>query len=132
MRTLLCNMTLLIGELVPENDDCWGLLLMLIDIVNIVCRKRISSKTPNMLRICIQEYLETLSELFPNSCKPKHHLLIHYPMVMSYVGLLWHLSSMRDESKHQQCKTIARTSRNRTNVCRTIAIKHQLVLNYIY
>lgn len=37
---------------------------------------------------------------------------------------------MRFESKHREGKITSRASVNRINVCRTIAIKHQLRLNY--
>lgn len=40
------------------------------------------------------------------------------------------MSSIRCESKHRVGKLTSKTSFNRTNVCRTIAIKDQLRLNY--
>lgn len=82
------------------------------------------------LEAAVGEYLTLLSNLFSKShLKPKHHHLIHYPRVLRLVGPLNRISSMRYEAKHQFGKNVAHISRNRINVCRTIAIKHQYLLN---
>ena len=79
----------------------------------------------------ISEYLETASRLFgADYLKPKHHFLLHYPRIMKLMGPLGNISSMRYEAKHSQGKTVAKVSRNRVNVCRTIALKEAYVLNF--
>lgn len=61
--------------------------------------------------------------------KPKHHFLIHYPTIMKFIGPLNRISCFRNESKNKEGKSFTKVSTNRTNVCRTIAIGHQLKLN---
>lgn len=39
---------------------------------------------------------------------------------------------MRYEAKHRISKISANTSSNRRNICKTLAIKHQLQLNYLF
>lgn len=90
----------------------------------------ILSGTSGILVIKIAEYMETLTRLFPDSIKPKHHLLIHYSSVMKLVGPLWKISCMRFESKNQDGKASSKTSNNRINIDHTTAMKHQLRFSY--
>jgi len=47
-------------------------------------------------------------------------------------GPVVHFWSMRYEAKHRISKISARSSFNRRNICKTLAIKHQLQLNDIF
>ena len=49
---------------------------------------------------------------------------------MRAVGPLWNISCICLESIHRNGKVTSRESISRVNVCRTIASKHQLILNY--
>ena len=82
-----------------------------------------------ILKVLISDYLESLTKLFPNSVKPKHLFLIHYPRILFFCGPLWKLSTMRFEAKHREGK-ITSHHFSRVDVCKTIAIKNQLRLNY--
>lgn len=130
MLNLVRNLNVMIGLLIPEGEEHWQLLLMLQEILEIVLSKKVTVETPQLLTIKIYDYLSLLSEKFPNSLKPKHHFLVHYPSVMRQVGPLWHINCMKFESKHREAKQISHSSICRVNVCRTIALKHQLILNY--
>lgn len=52
-------------------------------------------------------------------------------MVMKF-GPIVNFWSMRYEAKHRLLKISANTSSNRRNICKTLAIKHQLQLNYLF
>lgn len=54
----------------PE-DDVWQLTLQLKDIVDMNCAQKISSSQVAYLDIVIQEYLESIKCLFPESTKTK-------------------------------------------------------------
>ena len=99
-------------------------------VVEIIFSKTIHKSTHMLLDIEITEYLTELSKLYPNHRKPKHHFLIHYPRIMKSIGPLPQISCMRNESKHGDGKVISHAVICRKNVYRTVAIKHQLMLNH--
>lgn len=90
----------------------------------------VTQDTPSILQVEIHEYSLLRNELFPNTLKPKHHFLIHYPRVMKIIGPLANVSSSRDEAKHQEGKQAARAAICRKNINHTIAVRHQLKLNF--
>lgn len=131
MLNLIRNLNLIIGLSIPENDDHLNLILLLQEILQIVCSTKIKYDTPKLLELKIKEYLILLREKFPDyNLKPKHHFLLHYPSIMKKIGPLWNVCCMRFESKHQEGKKISRSAICRVNVCKTIALRHQLIFNY--
>lgn len=97
---------LLIGHLVPQNDEHWSLIILLKNVVEIAHSKR---STYRQFATLIEEYLTLLSSLFPDDFKPKHHNLIHYPNILKSMGpyLKFHLcglrASIRMENKLLNC-----------------------------
>lgn len=128
--TLARNFTLLIGDLVPQDNSCWDLFLKLKKALDLIMDNVPRINSHKYLKVLISEYLNCLNEVFPASIKPKHHHLIHYPRVLSQMGPLWHLSSMWFESRHREGKKVSRAAICRANICHTIAIKTQLQLNH--
>ena len=57
--------------------------------------------------------------------RPKHHLLIHLPSVIAKSGPLIGMSCMRYELKNYFFKRSAHTVCNFTNICFTLAKRHQ-------
>ena len=122
---------LLLGDKIPKDDQCYRLYIVLNEIIKIITCKYYNVNFPDYLEILIEEYLYLRRQLFPHSpAKFKHHNLIHYPHVMRLMGPLSGLSSIRFEAKHQQGKKTSKTTSCRVNICRTIAIKHQLILSH--
>lgn len=132
MLSLIRNILLIIESTksVSEDNKQWLLLKKLKQIVDIAFSKTVHEKTYVSLDNLIEEYLKLHSEIFPGKMKPKHHFLIHYARILEALGILNVSTCMRFESKHQEGKVTSHVSRCRINVCRTIAIKHQLILNY--
>lgn len=132
MLTLVRHLSLIIGHLVPEDDEVWQLFLSLHDIIIICTSFYLDSNAHFILRETITDYLEQLNNLFfiKNPMKPKHHFLLHYPDVLLLCGPLSRISTMRFEAEHREGKRTSSVSINRVNLCKTIAIKHQLRLNY--
>ncbi|XP_074097689.1 uncharacterized protein LOC141526555 [Cotesia typhae] len=62
--------------------------------------------------------------------KPKHHFLTHYSRIMRMKGPAWHMNIMRNESMNRNIEMTAVASLTRKNISKTLAIKHQLHLNY--
>lgn len=130
MINLIMNLGMIIGDLVPEGDKHWQLIILMKDILQILSAKSYQRGMHELLNSLIIDYLTLLSELFPQSMTPKHHYLIHYARIMFLMGPLIYMSSMRCESKHQEGKVTTKVVKSRINVCHTIAVRQQLKLNY--
>lgn len=105
------HLGLIIGDLIPINSEFWQLYILLRQIIQIIHLKSIQPKYALLLKTLITEHHELYLKLFQTNSKPKHHHLLHYPYIMSKVGPVSHLWSMRYESKHREyllfikCKT---------------------------
>lgn len=121
---------LLIGDFIPIDDPYWELMIRLRHLIELLYSPRYCENTPFYIKDVISEYLQLLQTLFPNSMKPKHHYLLHYPRSMELMGPLSKISTIRFESKHQNSKRTASVSLSQINICKTLAIKHQLQTNY--
>ena len=128
MLEFMKHCTLLMGDFVPQDSDHWELLLLLKKIVDLTSRKYVTVNTHKILGFTVEQYLAKLHDLFSDCFKPKHHFLLHYAKCMENVGPLWNIACMRFESKHSVLKRIARASISRVNVCKTMAVKHQVIL----
>lgn len=130
MLNLVRNLQILIHEKVPETSRPFFLLSLLKKNSGHHTSHVVYKKTYQVLDVLITDYLKFLNSLFPNSLKPKHHILVHYPQIMKKVGSLWKISSMRSEGKHREGKIVSGSTITRVNICRTISIRHQLMLNF--
>lgn len=71
---------LLIGDLVPGDDEEWAHFLCLLDIVDIVFAPVCSDVMVAHLEHLIELYLTDFLRLYPDeSITPKMHYLVHYP-----------------------------------------------------
>ncbi|CAN7944385.1 unnamed protein product, partial [Ixodes hexagonus] len=124
-------LSLLIGDVVPKDNDAYSVYLALRRIVDIVCAPQLTTNTIPYLRVLVSDFYSAFTEVFPDaSVIPKMHYLIHYPRLIRLYGPLSKLSSMRFEAKHQYFKSLARKTRNFTNICRTLSTRHQLYEMY--
>lgn len=120
---------LMIGDLIPKEDDCWLLYVKLKSIVDIVIAPYVNIRSLNYLATLISEHHEmylTISAFPYMTLKPKHHYMLHYPQIMRDVGPLWFVCCLRWEAKHRPFKQAARATNSRRNLPLTLAIKHQL------
>ncbi|XP_044011924.1 uncharacterized protein LOC122854951 isoform X1 [Aphidius gifuensis] len=130
MLTLIRHFSLIIGHYINKNDKLWEIFLLLKDIIDICTSYYLDCDTHLTLSEIITDYLTLRNNFFPNSMKPKHHFLLHYPRVLFLTGSLSRISTIRFEAKHRDGKRTSAVAISRLNVCKTIAIKHQLQLNY--
>lgn len=130
MFCLIQNLPVIIGDLIPIENEHWELFVLLREIITIVSSNELHPLSHEQLETNIYEYLSLFTTLFPNSFKPKHHFLVHYPRCMKQFGPLWKLCCLRFESKNQEGKGISKSTTSRININKTIAVKHQLFLNY--
>lgn len=78
---------LIIGQLVPEDDDHWKNFLLLLRITDFVFSPVLSRTSAMYLVYLIDDYLQTFVELYPH-CKiiPKQHYMVHIPQwIVRYI-----------------------------------------------
>lgn len=130
MWTLIRYLSLIISNLIPRDDEIWRLFQSMRDLVEMVMSYNHDRNAHSVLQTSISDYLRLLIQLFPGSLKPKHHFLVHYPRILLNCGPISKLSSFRFEAKHREGKIASRAAICRINVAKTIALKHQLRVNY--
>lgn len=120
-----------IGQLVPENDLAWLLLMTLKDIVELIVSPVHTDETISYLESKIVEHRQRFHELFPGvKLLPKHHYLEHYPHLIRCFGPLVTLWMMRFEAKHSFFKQIVKHTSCFKNLPLTLASKHQLMIAF--
>ena len=74
---------LMIGNLIPQEDERWQLFNMLLEISDIVFSPIVSEDSIGVLESLIEEHHETFLTLYPGrSVIPKMHYMVHYPSQM--------------------------------------------------
>jgi hypothetical protein len=121
---------ILVGDLVPEDDECWQLYVNLHQILYILLSRVISKNTIQHLAHLIEEHHTLHCNLFAETLKPKHHMLLHYPNFILNAGPPRYLWAMRYEAFHKILKSSASVVTSRKNILATLAVKHQLRFSY--
>lgn len=132
MLTLLRYFGLLVGYYIPSGNKMWELYIYLRKITERLLCHRVYRDTTDQLKQLIADFNLLYSKLTGEPLKPKFHFLTHYPAMLKKFGPLSHLWTMRFEAKHRVSKMVARASCNKVNICKTIAIKNQLILNDVF
>ncbi len=74
---------LLIGDLVPKDDNHWEHFLCLLTIVDFVFAPITTKDTITYLEVLIEDFLHEFRELYPNRpLTPKMHYMLHIPSWM--------------------------------------------------
>ena len=123
---LLRNLPLLVGDLVPPEDNVWQLLCQLVQISAIVFSPSCSIPCTFYLKHLIHDHLAEFKDLFPAaSIIPKQHFMIHYPRMIRLFGPLCHMWCMRFEGKHLYAKQLCSTVKCFKNIAKTVAHRYQ-------
>ena len=123
---LLRLLPLLLYEYVPQDDECLIFLVDLLDIVDLVCSPSFLPGEAYLLSDMISHFLERYyAEFDENVPSPKAHYLTHYGRQILHFGPLIHCWTLRFEGKHNYFKEIASRTKNRKNLCMTLANRHQ-------
>lgn len=128
-REMMCFMhffPLMVGDLVPSDDEVWLFLLNLMGIIEILLAFEISHDLAERLQAFIKHHHSEYTRLFPDTLKPKHHLMLHYLSVILQSGPPRHYWCFRFEAFHKEFKTYARNITSRKNICVSLAKKYQL------
>ena len=126
---LLPLLMLYAGVPVDSLKQCveFKLIVQLIHIMQTLSSFILYRREIDHLRQEIEKFLSDLLHLFPRiHLTPKHHYLLHYPGQLLKHGPLRRLWCMRFEAYHQVLKRTIANSRQRKNICRSIALRHQV------
>lgn len=126
MMTFVHLFPLMIGDLVPYDDELWLFLLNFLDIIEILLCLDIPSDLADRLRFLVKQHHTDYVQLFTDTLKPKHHLMLHYCSVILQSGPPRNYWSFRYEAKHKEFKSYARAITSRKNICVSLAKKFQL------
>lgn len=79
MWCLARMLPLLIGDLIPVDDEYWENFLCLLKIEEVVFAPVTSTRLAAYLAVLVEQYLDEFKELHDRSFIPKHHNMVHYP-----------------------------------------------------
>ncbi|RUM28374.1 MAG: hypothetical protein DSY42_08515 [Aquifex sp.] len=127
MWCLLRLLPLLVGHRVPVENSKWEVLLKLLDSSHYICAPSIYRHEVAIMEECITDFINSFQVEFPDQAvKPKLHYMSHYPQQTLQFGPLVHCWTLWFEGKHSYFKSINRITKNKVNICKTLAHRHQM------
>lgn len=127
MFCLFVILPFIVGFEVPETNEMWRLYLLLRRIVDLVFSDSVNVGDSVYLKHLIDDHHSLFKLLFPERrLLPKHHMMVHYPVVMRTMGPLSRSSSIRFEAKHYESKRLCSVVCCFKDICRTVVHRHQL------
>lgn len=123
MMTFIYYFPLMVGDLVPEDDNVWLFFLIFLEIIQNLLSSQMSDGSIFHLQQMIEKHNSEYALLFNDNLKPKFHLLIHYPTVIKYSGPPKHFWCFRYEAKHKEMKSYAHAITSRKNITLSLAKK---------
>ena len=128
---LLKYLSLILGSFVLpcSKNQHWEFLLHLSHLVDLIFSPKFTPGIISYFRCVIADHLHMFVNLYGGQgnirLRPKHHLLIHLPTIVTKSGPLTGMSCFRYELKNSFFKRSAHISCNFTNICQTLAYRHQ-------
>lgn len=117
---------LLVGNTIPQNDRKWECILLLRDMLFYVCSPALNREHILIMSDIIEEFHESYINCFPEEdVKPNFHYTLHYPKLTQMFGPLVHLQTLLFEGKHNYFKELVFRTKNRKNICKSLAERHQ-------
>lgn len=124
--TLVRIFGVLVGDLVPEDDEYWRLYKLHKEIIEICQANELPLEMNEQLDLLVHEHHCLFLKLI-GRLPPKGHHYTHYGFFLRENGSPNHASSMRGEAQHRQIVTkYARAITSRRNLPLSVAIKNQL------
>lgn len=128
--TFTIYLPLMIGDLIPPDDEVWSFLLILIEIIDLLMSFEVGDCLISTLKNKIETHNRQYVALFNDHLKPKFHILTHYPTVIQNYGPVRKFWSFQFESKHKNFKLYSHAITSRRNICLSLAKKFQFDLAY--
>lgn len=126
---LLRFLPLLLGDIVvnlsEKQKDKFKVITLLLSIMSIVFCPVNTYGMIFRLRELISTHHYLFQKEYNYNLTPKHHFLVHYPMIIQRSGPLSALWCMRFESKHSYFKDLCNKLKNFKSLSKTLALRHQ-------
>ena len=129
MSNMMKYFSLIVGDLVPHDNEIWGYYLLLQQILEILLKKYINRDAIVYLDKLINEHHSMWIEMF-EPLKPKFHNMVHYSECLLRFGPLCHNWSMRFEAMHYKAKMYALSNKSRINICKSVILRHNFTVAY--
>ena len=127
MWNLLRLLPFLIGDVIPDENPVWEVYIEFLDIIERICAPSFTTNDLIYLQQLTDEFFTHYRDVFPaNVLKPKAHFLSHYPAMIARFGPL--VKTLRFEAKNGYFKNVIQLSKNRMNMCKTMAKRHQMLM----
>lgn len=123
VKTLITFFPLIMGKMIPSNDEVWSYLCNLLKICHILMLREVPQSLVETLRQLVEIHHYKYQKLFSDNLKPKNHNLVHYASSLLTSGTPRHQWAMRGEGKHREAKQYTRANNNKVNLCKSLSIK---------
>jgi len=127
--TLLKYLPLILGSFIAPDNKNWHFLLHLSHLVDMIFAPRFTRDMIAYMKSAIEDHLTEFLKLYSYhsavKLRPKHHFLVHLPSIVLKCGPLVGMSCLRYELKNSFFKRSAHIVCNFTNICHTLAYRHQ-------
>lgn len=121
---LILNLPFILLKFKSKMEPLWGAMECLLKSLQILYSTSIRKSEVDRLQLLLKEYLTFLVQNGVN-LTPKHHLITHYPNLITKIGPLIHSWMMRFESKHKMFTDFVHLTYNFKNLPLTLAKRHQ-------
>lgn len=125
MMTFIDLFPMMVGDLIPQNDEIWVFLLNLVEMVDLILSCSFSFDSIARLKSLIRTHNLDYVRLFNDNLKPKMHILVHYPSIIAKCGPPRNYWCFAYEAKHKDFKQYANAFTSRCNIPLTLALKFQ-------
>ena len=117
-------------EMSEECESKIDIIRKLIKITQVLMSETDDEADIIRMEKAISDWLKEFRNQYPEyHMKPKFNYLVHYGDHMRKYGPPRRYATIRFEAKHQELKEYLRVSKNRRNVCATMAKKHQVTMS---
>ena len=129
-RCLITFLPLIISDIITEANEQsesdsvsqkWKVLLLLLQIMQIVFSPVVTSAMLAELKELITAHHSLYLECFRSHLLPKHHLMLHYPLVLKLMGPLIFLWTLRFEVKHNYFKDLMKKIKHFKNAVKLLS-----------
>lgn len=115
--------TFFVGDFVNTNHIVWKYIISLENLVNFMLLPSYTKDDLKKLKCLISNHHEQYVQVFSTNLRPKHHIITHYPTIITFSGPVRYLSCMRFESKNREIKNYTNVCASRRNLPLTIGKK---------
>ena len=129
--SLMSNLGLMIGDLVPRDNECWQLFIKLREIISIIMKPRITLSDAYILETLVQEHNLLYAKLY-GDIPPRIHNMVHFSRLLLEFGPIINYWCMRYESKNKLMKELIKIVSNCKNLLVSMVTRAQLKSCYLY